>query len=66
MAEMAFSIEAKAVIMITGSSSSCLCSSSSTCKPSRPGIIMSTMTASKGSDLASSSPSEPLVASRTV
>ena len=48
--------------MITASSSSSFFSASSVCMPSMPGIITSTMAASNGTFLASSTPSSPLEA----
>ena len=62
---MAVSIEAKAVTMTTGRSSSMVFSSSSVAMPSMPGIITSTMAASNGIERASSMPWVPLVAIRT-
>ena len=66
MALTAVSIEANAVIMITGRSSSTVRTASSTCRPSISGIIMSVMTASNGIERARSSPSRPEAATRTV
>ena len=65
MAAMAFSTDANAVIMTTGSSSSSFFSSSSRAMPFMPGSITSTIAASKGTVRASSRPACAWSARRT-
>ena len=65
MADTALSIVPYAVMMMTGRPGSALRTFSSTSMPLIPGMVISVITASKGSFWKSANPSSPLAAGRT-